>query len=171
MGWVTVIAYLAAAGFSLTLAAGPERNVLERMFWAISGAGLLFLAVNKQLDLQSFLTAAGRCAAQMQGWYDMRQTVQRDFIVMLIMTSVAGGAFAVWVLRDTLHRTGVALLGLVWLTGFVLVRAVGFHHVDRLIGFQMAGMRFNWVFELGGIAIFMLGCVFAAKGTPRARSG
>ena len=74
VGWLTVIAYLAAAGFSVSLGAKHERGALERAFWTISGVGLLFLAINKQLDLQSFLTAAGaarqncktgmRCAAR-----------------------------------------------------------------------------------------------------------
>lgn len=167
MGWVTVVGYLAAASFSLVLGAKHDRSPLERAFWAVSGAGLLFLAINKQLDLQSFLTAAGRCSARLQGWYDMRRTVQVNFIIVLIAASVIGGIGALWTLRRIIHRTGVALLGLVWITGFVLVRAAGFHHVDQLIGLQVAGMRLNWVFELGGITVFILGCVLAINATAR----
>lgn len=171
MGWVTVVGYLAAAGFSLVLAAKHDRSSLERGFWAVSGAGLLFLAINKQLDLQSFLTAAGRCAARLQGWYEMRRTVQINFIIVLIAASVIGGVGALWTLRRTIHRTGVALLGLVWITGFVLVRAAGFHHVDQLIGLQVAGMRLNWIFELGGIAVFISGCILAINAKARVQSG
>lgn len=170
VGWLTVIAYLAAAGFSLSLGAKHERGALERAFWTISGVGLLFLAINKQLDLQSFLTAAGRCAAQLQDWYESRRTVQIQFIIVLIAVSAIGGVGALWALRGTIRRTGISLLGLVWITGFVLVRAAGFHDVDRLIGFQMMGVRLNWVFELGGIAVFILGCAIASSAPTRARS-
>lgn len=169
MGWLTVLAYLSAAGYSLSLSAKHDQGAVERMFWAVSGVGLLFLAVNKQLDLQSFLTAAGRCAAQLQDWYESRRMVQIQFIIVLIAVSAIGGVGALWALRGTIRRTGVSLLGLVWITGFVLVRAAGFHDVDRLIGFQMMGLRLNWVFELGGIAVFILGCAIASSAPTRAR--
>lgn len=171
MGWLTVLAYLVAAGLALALGARRDRRDLERAFWLVSGVGLLFLAVNKQLDLQSFLTATGRCAARVQGWYDRRGAVQVGFIAALAGAAVVGGLGALWVLRGTVRRTGVALLGLVWITGFVLVRAVGFHHVDALIGLRLAGMRLNWVFELGGIAVFVLGCLVARAAPARARPG
>ena len=170
-GWLTVAAYVVAALFALVLAAKRDRPGLERAFWAVAGAGLLFLAVNKQLDLQSFLTAVGRCTAQLQGWYDMRRTVQADFVFGLIALAVLGGIATFWLLRRTVRRTGVALLGLVWITGFVLVRAVGFHNVDRLIGMRLGGMRLNWVFELGGIFVFLLGCVVALRSRRPRRSG
>ena len=100
----------------------------------------------------------------------MRRTVQIGFIVVLIAASMIGGIGALWALRDTIRRTGVSIVGLVWITGFVLVRAAGFHHVDEVIGFQMMGLRLNWVFELGGIAIFLLGCAIASSAPTRARS-
>lgn len=167
VGWSTVIAYLAAAALSFAAGATRDRDGLERAFWAASGAGLLFLAINKQLDLQSFLTAAGRCMAQLQGWYDSRRSIQFGFILGLITICVVGGISVLWILRGTLRRTGIALFGLVLITGFVLIRAIGFHHVDRLIGLQMAGVRLNWVFELGGIAVFLLGCVQALAAPTR----
>ncbi len=160
-GWFTVLAYLAAAGFALALDMKRDWPALERTFWALSSAGLLFLAVNKQLDLQSLLTAVGRCTAKVQGWYDMRRTVQIDFILAMISMAVMAGLAVLWILRHSIRRIGIALLGLVWITGFVLVRAVGFHDVDRLIGMKVADMRLNWVFELGGIAVFILGCAIA----------
>ncbi len=171
-GWVTVMAYALASVLAFRAAAIRDRITLaERTFWVLAGLGLAFLAVNKQLDLQSLLTDAGRCAARLQGWYGMRRAVQLDFILAMVGAGVLGGLTALWILRGTLRRTGVALLGLVWITSFVLVRAAGFHHVDSLIGLRVAGMRLNWVFELGGIAVFIFGVALAVASGRRHGAG
>ena len=47
----------------------------------------------------------------------------------------------------------IALAGLAVLCGFVLVRAVGFHHVDRLISMDFANVGFNFWFENAGLAM------------------
>lgn len=168
VGWLTVAAYAVAAvlAFRTTGGAGAADRA-ERLFWTLAGLYLAALAVNKQLDLQSLMTAIGRCSAQEQGWYAMRRGVQVGVILGLVGASVAGGLVAFWTLRRTLGRTWLALLGLVWITGFVLVRAVGFHHVDRLIGFSVGGIRLNWAFELGGIGLFVLGTLLARAAYAR----
>ena len=169
MAWITVAAYAAAALASLAMArAGSDHRPArtERAFWLLWGIFLAFLAVNKQLDLQSLMTSVGRCAARLQGWYEIRRTVQAEVILGLVVFGAAAGLVTLWLLRGTLRRTLPALLGLVWITTFVLVRAVGFHHVDRLIGWQVGGMRLNWAFELGGIALFIMGVVWARLWRP-----
>lgn len=167
MGWATVLAYLAAAGAAAAVAgrlpAGLPARRTERGFWRGSAVFLAALAVNKQLDLQSALTAWGRCLARAQGWYDDRQTVQVAFILGLIAVTLLGGAVLAWRIGPTLRRTGLAALGLVLITGFVLVRAVGFHHVDALIGLRIGAARMNWILELGGIAVFGLGALVALR--------
>jgi len=75
-----------------------------------------FLAVNKQLDLQSFLTALGRCDARLQGWYETRRPA-----------------------------------------GYVLVRAVSFHHMDTLINTRLLDVRLKSVFELSGLVLILWG--------------
>lgn len=154
MGWVTVAVYLAAAAVALVVAsrapfpAASHRR--ESLFWALLAAVLVALAVNKQLDLQSYLTALGRCAAQHQGWYDRRRFVQETVILglLLVMVLLAVGLWRL--MRGTLARNGVALAGLVLVLGFVAIRAVGFHHVDALIKMDVRNMRLNWLFELTG---------------------
>ncbi len=55
--------------------------------------------MNKQLDLQSMLTAAGRCLSQLQGWYDERRVFQRDFIIGLLITAGLFLALVLWLMR------------------------------------------------------------------------
>ena len=154
MGWITVAVYLAAAAMALVVAMQAPFPVAsrrrERLFWALLAAVLLALAVNKQLDLQSYLTALGRCLAQHQGWYDRRRFVQEAVILGLLVVMVLL-AIALWrLMRGTLARNGAALAGLVLVLGFVAIRAVGFHHVDALIKLDVMHLRLNWLFELTG---------------------
>lgn len=88
-GWVTVAAYVVAALMSAAvwLRLKGRRG---RVFWAMVALLLAALAVNKQLDLQSALTAAGRCLARAQGWYGERRLVQLGFIAVLGTVMLAG---------------------------------------------------------------------------------
>lgn len=160
MGWVTVAVYLAAAAVALVVAlqapfpAASRRR--EHRFWALLAAVLLALAVNKQLDLQSYLTALGRCLAQHQGWFDRRRMVQEAAILGLLVV-MAVFAVALWRrMRGTLARSGAALAGLVLVLGFVAIRAVGFHHVDALIKLDVMHLRMNWLLELTGPVLISL---------------
>lgn len=162
MGWITVAVYAVAA---LAAWRAGDRGIgtgRERVFWRLTAVLLAFLAVNKQLDLQSFMTATGRCVAQAEGWYDQRRAVQRTVILALIATAVAAWAGLVVLLRGALARVGLALTGLVFVFSFVLVRAVGFHHMDSLINTEVMSVRMNWALELTGPALIVISAWNAA---------
>ncbi len=166
MGWATVAFYFAAAGLAgvvVARSAGfPARTRrAERLFWIALCALLIALGVNKQLDLQSLLTAIGRCSAQAGGWYAERRQAQALFIAGLLGVCLAVAAALVILLRDTLRRQAPALVGVALLLSFVMVRAVGFHHVDAFISWRIGGWRMNWVLEIGGIALVAAGALWA----------
>lgn len=154
MGWVTVGVYLFAAGAAAAMAARgrfPDRTApRERAFWSMAAVLLVLLGINKQLDLQSFITAAGRCDALAQGWYEDRRAIQQMFILVVIGVGTAGLIAIGLLLRGTLARTGIALLGLGFVTVFVVTRAASFHHMDALINIWVGGVRINWALELFG---------------------
>ncbi|MHC4766222.1 MAG: hypothetical protein ACYTF2_14080, partial [Planctomycetota bacterium] len=50
------------------------------LFWALLIALFLFLGLNKQIDLQSWLADVGRDMAKAQGWYEQRGRVQTIFV-------------------------------------------------------------------------------------------
>lgn len=154
MGWVTVAVYVLAALASARTAmvmAGAEGSVRrERAFWVFSAFLMGFLAVNKQLDLQSLFTAIGRCHARMNGWYDMRGAVQSWFILGVGLAALIALALLGVLMRGLIRPLWPALLGLVFVSLFVLIRAASFHQIDALIGFWLLGVRMNWVLELPG---------------------
>lgn len=159
MGWITTIAY-ALAGLICCYAAWatlrqPPHRLGRRaaVYWAVCGVLMLFLAVNKQLDLQTFFTDVARNWAKAGGWYETRRVVQTWFIRGLAAGGVAGLLLVAWLIRGARLTYYLALIGLVFTGCFVVIRAASFHHVDALIGYEIAGVRMNWVFELGGILV------------------
>ncbi|BAQ71658.1 isopropylmalate isomerase large subunit (plasmid) [Rhodovulum sulfidophilum] len=154
-GWTTVAVYLAVAALALRAACravfpAPSAR-RERIFWSLVALVLLGLAINKQLDLQSALTATGRCLARLQGWYGQRRAVQTEFIAAIGTLSLLSLIGLLWLLRGTLRRSAPAIVGLCFVSGFVLIRAAGFHHFDHLLGMPtLLSVRANMVLELTG---------------------
>jgi len=161
-GWLTVLAYVISAGLAFVRARDayaaltPEGGALKQ-FWLFLSILLALMAINKQLDLQSALTAFGRCLSFAEGWYGERRHVQ-----MLFVTGVAlAGGFVMfvifWLMRRYLQTQWPVLLGLSLLVTFVVVRAASFHHVDMLINTRLLGLKLNWVLEIGALAMMIWG--------------
>ena len=154
-GWLTVGSYALCLAIAVAVlwrrAPGAARGLWIAIAVLMAGLGL-----NKQLDLQSALTAAGRCLARIQGWYEGRAEVQLAFILGLLVAVGMALGWAAGRLRGRLAGNGVALAGLAVLSAFVMVRAVGFHHVDRLISMDLGRLRYNFLFENAGLALIAL---------------
>ena len=165
VGWFTVTAYLFAAILCLRasghldlkrpLAYSIEQK--ERRYWRMQAAILFALGVNKQLDLQTAITVWGRWLAVEQGWYEERRFVQKIFVVLVVVLGIAVIAALARLCSGAWQRNSLACLGMVFLVSFVMIRAASFHHVDLFLGLHALGIRFNAIFELGGI-----GCIAVA---------
>lgn len=164
MGWITVVAYGLAA-FTCALAAlrtgrSPGTARGSRPLWLLVALFMAFLCLNKQLDLQSLLTDIGRVLAWRQGWYEDRREFQKLFIIALLGFSMVSAAFLLLRYHTFWKRHLLLATGLVFLTTFIAVRAVSFHHFDAFLNWSAAGVRMNWLFELGGIALVCLAALF-----------
>lgn len=161
--WVIVAVYVIALLLAVRAARGGTAR--DRKFWLIAALVLLVLGLNKQLDLQTDLTAFGRGLARQEGWYRDRRTVQ------LLMMAIGGGialAAGAWLLRLTKGAHGsvrLGLVGLLVLGMFVMLRAASFHHVDVALGARVGGTKLHILLELGGIVIVAVGALWA--GAPR----
>jgi hypothetical protein len=156
--WLALAGYLVAAGLCLWRWRGvpPGR---ERWFWLLAGLAMLALGLNKELDLQTQLTALGRQMARDGGWYAERRAVQRAFIMAgggLTLLLLAGLA---WMVRGLGTAVLVTLAGLGLLGLFVVLRAASFHHVDTMLRVPLFGLRRHAVLELAGIAVVILGAL------------
>jgi len=153
--WLITGAYFVGAGLAV-VAARSSNDPRDRVFWFGCAALLVLLGFNKELDLQAYITIAGRTLARQEGWFGQRRLVQEIFIVLLCTTTVAVLAFlAVW-LRRSGRAVKTAALGIVLLFTFVLWRAASFHHMDIWVTRNIAGMRSGWWLELAGIIVIGL---------------
>ncbi|HET6416226.1 MAG TPA: hypothetical protein VFG22_08000 [Polyangiales bacterium] len=185
MGWLTVLAYFVTAWLCLrafnTEKRGPKRpyrqtipallRVLRKSWpeppilarraalWLFLAIVFVCLGINKQLDLQSLLTQVGRTLAHQQGWYDQRRLAQAILVGVVLIAGVAALATLGLLVRGQLSDFRLPLAGLTFIVVFVVIRATSFYHVDRLIGFELRGVRMNWVLELTGIGIVAVGAI------------
>lgn len=171
-GWLITAAYLGAGLLCLRAWRAEDwawlrgGAGLKPRVWLVLGAGLLFLCVNKQLDLQSLVTVVGRRAAQQQGWYGRHREVQLVFVIGVACAAVGAVMAGGWYVRRAWRRYGLAVMGAGYLCAFVIIRAASFHHVDTLLFKTGAGPMVNRVLELGGIVLVGV----AAWGASRAPS-
>ncbi|MGZ3411376.1 MAG: hypothetical protein ACXWJW_02990 [Xanthobacteraceae bacterium] len=179
-GWVTVVFYFAAA-LNCWLVLRRLREVSGRQdsrearAWAAIALLFILLGISKELDLQAALTEFGRMTAVTEGWYRQRRPVQAAFVVFIIMAC----AILIFVLLKWARRahtaTSLALAGATFVLAFVLIRAVSFHDIDRVIFTRFLLARWNWIIEMGGIAIVLIASEWRKRadnrlGTSRPRS-
>jgi hypothetical protein len=155
LAWCIAAAYFGAAALTF-IAARDSTDRRDHIFWLASAALLILLGINKQLDLQGYLTTAGRSIAKQEGWFAERRLVQAAFIIALcIIAAAALASLAIW-LRRSSATVKVAALGIVLLFTFILWRAASFHHMDIWVIREIAGMRSGWWLELAGIIVVAL---------------
>jgi hypothetical protein len=163
IGWFTTALYLLAAalcaGFTwriFTQYTGRLR--MQRcLLWASMAAGLLFLGLNKQLDLQTWVTAFARELALQGGWYDLGQRFQTVLVVGFALTGMAGLIAFGWWARHEWRHYWLLLIGWLFLGRFILVRAatiwgVPIPQLSRFTG----GLRINNGLEVAGIGLITL---------------
>jgi hypothetical protein len=158
MGWFTVGSYFACAILGAIIVF-MNRKADREFFvvWSMVTLLTILLGINKQLDLQSLFTEVGRQIARAQGWMDNRQIVQFWFI--LAFGTAAIGIFLLFVImfRDLFRRFVLAFTGVFFLLSFIIIRACSFHHFDAMLGFRFFEFKMNWLLELTGIYLILIG--------------
>lgn len=157
-GWVTVALYAGVAWSCLRILHLESKRQLmmstnERLIWRLLMLGMIFLGINKQLDLQSALTEMARIMAIEQGWYSNRRQYQEAFIAAVPvagLTALAAMLILVW---DAPRPTLWACAGAAGLMVFIAIRATSFHHIDEILGWHLVGLPLNWVLEMGSLIL------------------
>jgi hypothetical protein len=160
MGWVTVAAYLVtAAGCFWAAWREPLPDGTRRprsrpsAFWLGLAGLMVALGINKQLDLQSLLTQIGRDTFRAWGLYRERRAFQVGFIKGVALVCAGSFAALLWFARRSLRHRWPAIFGMLFILGFIVIRASSFHNVDVLLSSRVGRVKWNWIFELGGITV------------------
>lgn len=142
------------------LARAPAAPKPERFIWASIGIAFVALGINKQLDLQSALTQIGRIVVARADLMAYKAWIQLAFIGVVV--AICGlTIFALTkMLRGAHSATWVASFGATLVLGFVTIRAASFHHIDEFIGSTVLMLRWNWILEIGGIAMVVIGSIW-----------
>lgn len=154
MWWVTVAAY----GLTAVLCAWRARRELASAprlgrLWGWLAAGMLLLGINKWGNLVGRLTSEGRLLAWTGDWYQTRAWVQGLLLVVIVLLV---GVLLLWLwrrLRPLPAGLMTAVIGVTYLCGFALVRAISLHAIDAFLYRPVLGIYPNWLLELGGIAL------------------
>lgn len=157
IGWLTVVAYLAIAIQCARNAVVARQIPRDALVWTAITLIMIFLGVNKQLDLQTWLTQTLRDAAMRGGWYQSRRPLQVAFIAVLVAASAVACWSALRMRSGAWSHYRIVACGMALLSAFVAIRAATFHHVDLLLGLGVSGFRVNHLLELGALALVSIG--------------
>jgi hypothetical protein len=153
LGWTVVGAYLMAAltcGRAAWIASRTPGRKGDIPIWSFLAILLMFLGVNKQLNLQTLLIILGRRAAEAGGWYEHRRLVQGAFSAAFVL---AAGA-AVYLLANRAKaffgENPFAWWGLIILAVFVSLRASTINHVGDWFRVNLYDDEWCWVLEICG---------------------
>ena len=156
-GWVTVIVYLLVIYATYRQIAITREAGDSTKFWLILTVVLVFLAINKQLDLQSWLTEEARISAHVNGWYAYRRFIQLAFIAFLGLGMLATLLSLRVLLANSWKVYKITWVGIVLLCTFILMRAASFHHFDIFINTHLLGLKINAILEIGALLLIILG--------------
>jgi len=162
-GWMTVLFYFFATIRTTIKAKLTYLNKENCYFWLSITILLIFLGINKQLDLQSNLTDWLRASAKAHGWYEQRRSYQMLFVslmgvaIPLLLVSLRLFLYQSW------QRYQLTWVGIVLLLIFVIVRAASFHHVDIVFYKTVGSIRYYQALEMMAISIIIVGTFFENK--------
>lgn len=124
-----------------------------RWFWATLFVILVLLGINKQLDFQTLAGDIMRTMAKIQGWYETRKSFQIHIMSMLAGCSAALLTFILYKMRKARPDVIPALMGIIILIGFIVLRGVSLHSIDDVLSTRIAGFRlYGWI-EFFGLAL------------------
>ena len=155
----------------IVLACSAPREAQLQMRLSIAWLGtsvvMALLALNKQLDLQTWVIEVGRDLAHRQGWYARRHEAQAAFFMVFVIGGMALAGAAAWWLAPVALRLRLPAGGFGVLALFVLIRAAEFVHVG--LDSSAVADRWGWLLEVLGAVMIGWGALRGTVTTERAR--
>jgi len=158
IGWTVAVVYVVGALFcaraGIVSHQEADRHPDNQAPWSILAIVLLFLGINKKLDLQSLLIHAGHASARADGWDQYRWLAQAVFVVLFTLAVFAALAACVKKWRRFANDQPLILTGVLLLVLFVVVRASTISHVSERFHIRFYDEYWGWILELLATACF-----------------
>jgi hypothetical protein len=135
-------------------------------FWWLLAIGLVFLGVNKQLNLQTLMIILGRRAAFAGGWYKYRRLVQALFAAAFALLGFGFLAFFAARAKRFILKNRLGFAGVLVLSFFVILRAATISHIDEFLGVDLKDDAWAWTLEICGSLLIALSAFAAVKSVP-----
>jgi hypothetical protein len=162
LGWSVVAAYGFAALVCARAAARAGRAPDGKAgppLWGFVAGLLLFLGINKQLNLQTLLIVLGRRAVDVAGWDARRRLVQAVFSVAFAAGVAGAGLVFARRWRCFLSENPLVRLGLIILAVFVVIRASTINHLDERLAVNLHDDKWCWILEICGSLLIGLAAI------------
>ncbi len=129
-------------------------NQMFAWFWYLMAVALVFLGINKQLDVQMLLADIGRAYTKYHGWYGQRAPVQNRVLALGACLGLACVQAVAHRIKGAPKSLWFALWGLLLLGANVLVHLVSQHDIEHVLAFSVAGLSVGSALEI--LAIFWI---------------
>ncbi len=150
-GWVVTLWYIFCSlfllYFLLRLPAVPWR---ERIFWYVVCAAVVFLAINKQLDLQMLVTDVLRTAAREYQVYTVRKSFQIRVVSLFASLGLSFLLLLLSVLRNFHKSLYLAVAGVSCLFSFLVLRLISYHGIDAVFSRRIGCFTLFETMEIAG---------------------
>lgn len=144
--------------------AAPGRG---RRCWIVIAGLVAALALARQLDLQVAISAAGRCHAELAGWYAGRRMLQGGLVAACLVAMATAILAARTLVRGATPGVGLAAVGVILVAGHGAIRAVDLHQIDALLSRGLGGggldLTLNRLAAAAGLALICLGALRARR--------
>ncbi len=154
-GWVVTLCYIFCSLFLLYfLLRLPVVPRGERVFWYVVCAAVVFLAINKQLDLQMLVTDILRTAAREYQVYAVRKPFQIRVVSLFASLGLSFLLLLLYVLRNFHKSLYLAMTGVSCLFSFLVLRLISYHGIDAVFSRKIASFTLFEIMEIvGGLLI------------------
>ena len=155
VGWVTFLLYV-ISGYLCWKQATEDSEKRLRGVWLALGVSLLFLGINKEMDLHeglvwflNWLTAQTSISAPF--------AIKRAALGFLLTLAVCAAFYArrSIVLLFSQNKEVAAGVALVLL--YILARTSSVAHFDDLLGFHLYRIHYQWIVEISGLLLVIHG--------------
>lgn len=171
MWWLTIAGYLVTAVLCTLCALQQKANKGQRNTWWGLAISMLILGINKQQNLTGILTQLVRKNAWQGGWYNSRSDLQLLVVGAFLLLGFVLLVVLIRFRQSVSQMQWIAIIGVIFLFSFALIRAVSLHTIDAFLYTNIAGIQPNWLVEWGGIALVAIPTMLALRKTPTISAG